>query len=444
MDFLVNTLSFIFALSVIIVVHEGGHYLMARVFDVKILTFSLGFGKKIVAVRRGETEYRVSWVPLGGYVRLGGEHPDEVTDDPRDFQRKPRWQRILVYVAGPAANVVLAIGLIAVVFVIGLEVPYLQDIPPVVGTVEVGSPAEVAGLQRDDRIVQIKGRDVRNWQDVHLAILEAPEPEVSLVVTRDGRQFETVVTPAKVSKYEFGDAGLFPRLLPQISMVGDGTPALAAGFEVRDEIRAVDGRPLATPMEFVEHVSARAGQEVVVEVTRDGRVLELTVVPADQDGVGRIGVGLSIAKRFPPGRAVIESCRYNWNVAVQTVALVGKLVRREVKPQSALHGPIEIAALSGQAARQGVSSLLHLMGLVSISIAILNLFPIPVLDGGQITILLVESVMRRDLSLRLKEAVNLLGLAMIMVLMVTVILFDLGRNLPFERGEPAPVEVEGE
>ncbi|HVS01281.1 MAG TPA: RIP metalloprotease RseP [Thermoanaerobaculia bacterium] len=443
MDFLVNTVAFIFALGVIIFVHEAGHYLVAKAFDVRVLTFSLGFGRKIYAFQRGETEYRVSWIPLGGYVRLGGENPEEATGDARDFQSKPRWQRILVFLAGPLMNVVLAVGLTAVVFAVGLEVPYLLQVPPVVGAVEPGSPAAAAGLQPGDRVLTVRGEPVGSWEPVQMAIMESPDKPLRLRIARGEEERDVVVTPVPVAKYEFGDAGMFPSVLPRVSMVVGGSPAERAGFQPGDEIREVDGRPLLTPAEFVRYIEQHPGEEVVVEVLREDRLVPLPVVPEEQGGVGRIGVGLTISQQFGPVAAVVESFRYNWNVARQTVVLVGKLVSREMKPQTALHGPIEIAALSGEAARQGLPSLLHLMGLVSISIAILNLLPIPVLDGGQILILLIESGIRRDLSLRLKEAVNLVGLAFIVLLMVAVIFFDLRRNLPFaqESAAPAPAEA---
>jgi regulator of sigma E protease len=438
MDFLVNTLAFVFALGVIIFVHEAGHYLVAKAFDVRVLTFSLGFGRRIWGFQRGETEYRVAWIPLGGYVRLGGENPEEASGDARDFQSKPRWQRILVYLAGPAMNVALAVVLVAVVLMAGLDVPFLQRILPVVGTVEQGSPGEAAGMAPGDRVVEVRQRPVESWQDVALAIMESPERPLPLVVERDGRRLELTLVPATAPKYDFGEAGVYPSVLPRITMVESRGPADRAGFRGGDEIRAVDGRPLLTTVEFVQHIQARAGQQVIVEVRRAGQLLRIPVIPEEQGGVGRIGVGLGISQRFGPGEALVESVRYNWNVAYQTVALVGKLVQRQVKPQAALHGPIGIAALTGDAARQGATSLLYLIGLISISIAILNLLPIPVLDGGQITILLIESAMRRDLSLRLKEAVSLVGLALVMLLMVSVIVFDLSRHLPLGRGEASP------
>ena len=439
MGFLINTLAFVFALGVIIFVHELGHYLVARVFDVKILTFSLGFGQRIWGVQRGETEYRVAWIPLGGYVRLGGESPEEATGDPRDFQAKPRWQRILVYLAGPAMNVVLAVALTAIVFATGLSVPFVQDIPPVVGSVLEGGPADRAGLRSGDTIVTVDGKTVKSWQDVWLPIMESPEEEVAIRYERGGEESTTVVVPEKESKYEFGDAGFFPRVLPRVSVIVSGSPAERAGFRPGDELRSVDGRPLTSMAEFVAYIEPRSGEEIAITVLRGDRLEVLRVVPADEGGVGRIGVNLSIAQDFGPWEAVVQSVRYNWNVAYQTVALLGKLVRREVKAQSSLHGPIEIAALSGEAARQGLPSLLHLMALISVSIAILNLLPIPVLDGGQISILLVESVLRRDLSIKLKEAVTMAGLVLVLLLMVTVIGFDLARNWPFGgSGEAAP------
>ena len=435
MDTLIVIASFLFVLGVIIFVHEGGHYLVAKAFDVRVLTFSLGFGRKIFAFTRGETEYRVSWVPLGGYVRLGGENPEEASGDPRDFQSKPRWQRVLVYLAGPLMNVVLAIVLVWVVLMVGYGLPFLHQIPPVVGTVEPGSPAEAAGLAPGDVVISVKGEPVEDWEGVGMAIIESPAKPVPMVIERGGARREVTVVPRIVPKYEFGDAGLYPKLLPRVSRLVPGSPAERAGFAAGDEIREVDGRPIASDLDLVRYIQSHGGQRIVLTVQRGGELLELPVVPRDDGGMVRIGVDLSIAQKLPPWPALRESVEYNWNIARQTVGLVGKLVRREMKAQSALHGPIEIANLSGEAARQGLPSLLHLMGLVSISIAILNLLPIPVLDGGQIFVLLVESLIRRDLSLRLKEAINMVGLAFIVLLMATVIFFDVRRNWPFGFGE---------
>jgi len=438
---LINLLAFAFALGVIIAVHELGHLLVAKLFEVRVTTFSLGFGPRIWGFRRGETEYRVSAVPLGGYVRLGGEQPEEATGDPGEFLSKPRWQRILVYLAGPAMNVALAILLIAVVFMVGASIPNL-DVEPVVGAVLEESSAAEAGIAPGDRIVAVDGEEVDTWDRVSFDLMTSVDRPVVLTVERGGgsaegdagepaRRFQAVVTPEQIEGEAIGDlAGLVPKLLPTITLVEPDSPAEAAGLAIGDQVRTVDGKPLPSTEGFVEYVSARPGREILLEVVRGGRAVTVPVVPADVDGTGRIGVGLGFFQRYGFFHSFVESARYNWRVVGQTFAVLGKIFSREVSARSALAGPIEIAAVSGAAARVGFRYLLYLMGFISISIAIVNLLPIPILDGGQILILLVESTMRRDLSFRIKELVAQVGFVVIMLLMLTVIYFDLTKNLP--------------
>ena len=430
-NILTNILAFAFALGVIIVVHEAGHLLVAKAFNVRVLTFSVGFGKRIWGMQRGETEYRLSAVPLGGYVRLGGENPDETTDDPREFLNKPRWQRVLVYLAGPAANVILAILVFAALFMVGIEVMNLPDTPPLIGGVEKGSSAEKAGLRRGDLITAVKGEEVDDWNDVVLSLIGSPERPLPLTIRRDGQTVEATVTPNRVPKYDMGDfAGLVPSIRPQIIQVLPGQPAEKAGFRPGDEIRVVDGLPVADSQAFVDAIAARPGQPMVVELARDGKPMNLTVIPRNEGGTGKIGVQIGFYQRYGPARAFVESARYNVQVVKDTFRILGKIFTRELSAKGALAGPIEIAAQSGAAARSGFKYLLHLMGFISISIAIMNMLPIPILDGGQIFILGVESVIRRDLSLRLKEVISQVGFVMILLLMFVVIWFDLMKNLP--------------
>ncbi|NLN12204.1 MAG: RIP metalloprotease RseP [Acidobacteria bacterium] len=425
-----NVLAFVFALGVIIFVHEAGHLLVAKAFRMRVLTFSLGFGKRLWGRRRGETDYRISAVPLGGYVKLAGEDPDEEGHDPRDFPNRPRWQRILVYLAGPAMNGVLAVLLVAGLFMVGVDVPALQSIPAEVGTVEAGSPGDAAGIRPGDRIVAIDARPVEQWKQVAFAIMTSVGRELAVEVERDGERLLFTVVPARLAEYEIGDAGIYPRLLPRIAQLVAGAPAAEAGLRVGDEVRAVDGRSLANAAELIAHIETRAGTPVRLEIVRGGAPLAITVVPATVDGKGRIGVLLSLQQRYGPARAFVESLRFNGEIARQSLVVVGKIFTREVKARSALAGPIEIAAQSGQAARAGWKSLVYLMAVISTSIGLLNLFPIPVLDGGQIALLLVESTLRRDLPDRVKERVNQTGLALIVLLMLTVLYFDLAKNLP--------------
>jgi regulator of sigma E protease len=424
MHWLTDLPAFVFALGVIIFVHEFGHLLVAKAFGTRVETFSLGFGRRLWGFQRGETDYRVSLVPLGGYVKLTGEDGAS-TGDPREFLSKPRWQRILVFLAGPTMNILLAIVLIAIVFMVGIEVPDLQQIPPVLGTVEAGSPAEKAGLKPGDRIVEVNGKATDRWQDVGFATMTSPDRPVRLVAERAGQRLSVEIVPQKVPRYEFGDTGgMFPVLLPRISQVLPGGPAEHAGLQIGDEIRLLDGRMVTDSGSFVEYISAQAGQPVQLEVMRNAALQTLTVTPRDEGGKGKIGVSLGVYQRCGPARAVVESVKYNWYVTQQTFAVLGKILRREMAAKSAFSGPLEIANLSGAAARAGFKNLLYLMGFISISIAILNLLPLPILDGGNIFILLLESLIRRDLSMVIKERVNQVGFVLLMALMAMVLYFD--------------------
>lgn len=429
LNFLSSALAFVFAIGVIILVHEFGHFAVAKGFGMRVLAFSLGFGRRIWGFQRGETEYKICALPLGGYVRLSGEEEENATADPRDFVNRPRWQRILVYLAGPAMNAVLSLVLIAVLFMVGIEVPALQSIPSVVGSVEAGSAGERAGVLPGDEIVAIDGKRVERWHDVAFTFMTSIGKPLPVEIERAGERLSLTVTPVRPAGLDFGDAGIWPKILPRVGEVEAGSPAAAAGLAAGDEIRAVDGRALGNPADLVAWLEPRAGQQVTLEVLRGGSLLTLAVVPADRDGKGRIGVRLTVEQRFPFGRAFVESARFNLNIARQSLAVIGKIFKREVAARSALAGPIEIAAQSGAAARSGVKDLLYLMGVISISIGLLNLFPIPILDGGQILLLLVESVIRRDLPVAVKERFAQLGLVLIVLLMITVLWFDLSKRL---------------
>ena len=435
---LVNLISVVVVLGVIIFVHEAGHLVAAKLFGMRVLTFSLGFGKRLFGITRGETEYRVSAIPLGGYVKLGGEEASEATGDPREFQSRPRWQRVIVYLAGPTMNILLAIALIAVVFMVGIDIPDLQDIPPVVGLVEAGSSGERAGVAPGDRVVSVNGRAVGRWQDVGFEMMTSPGRDVSLTLERDGVRRDVVVVPAKVDRYEFGDtAGVFPQVLPRVVQLVPDSPAARAGFAIGDELRAVEGRPVTGSREFVEAIEARPNLTTRIDIERGGRPLTVTVTPADQDGKGKIGLYTGIFQRYPPFEAVMASARYNWNVVRQTMTVLGKIFTRQIAAKSALSGPLEIASLSGQAARSGFKNLLYLMGFISISVAILNLLPLPILDGGQIFLLLVEGTIRRDLPLGVKERINQVGFFLLVAIMLMVLYFDISKLWPASAPAPA-------
>jgi len=432
-DILGNTLTFLFALGLIIFVHEAGHLLVAKYFDVRVLTFSLGFGKRLWGFRRGETDYRVALIPLGGYVQMAGEEENEASDDPRDFVNKPRWQRILVYIGGPFMNVVLSVLLIAAVFTVGIPVPIPADAPPVIGTVVEDSAGERAGLLEGDLIVSMEGTPVEDWDEVNFRFLTSPGNEVPVEVVRGEERVSVVVVPEKVPQLEYGDAGVYPKSLPRIEAVLPGRPAAAAGLLAGDIVRRLDRKPILNQADFIESLQESPGQEVLLEIVRNEAVLEIPVTPADVDGKGQIGVNVgqeTYLQRYPPLEALRESVKFNVETVQRTFVVLGKLFSGEMAAKSAFSGPIDIASMSGAAARSGAERLFFLIGLISISIGILNLLPVPVLDGGQIVILLIESIRQRDLSIGLKERINQVGFFMIVALMVMVLYFDIAKRIP--------------
>ncbi len=431
MQILTNLLAFIFALGVIVFVHELGHFVVAKAFNCRVHTFSLGWGKRLWGFRRGETDYRVALFPIGGYVQLAGEDPKDIDpQDERHFMNKPRWQRILVYLAGPAMNVVLSVSVIAILFMVGIEVPGLQRLGPVIGSVVEGSAGAEAGLQAGDKVLTIDGKAVSNWDDVQFAILAGAGQTLTVEVEREGSVNTHQLTPVQVPKYEIGDAGIYAQFVPRVTMVESGSPADLGGLKNRDELLAVDGHPVTGSGEFVALIRERGGASTKLDILRDGEPLSITLTPKGEKGEGLIGIGLGVYQRFGPIRALTESVRYNWQLARQTGDVVGRIATGRMAAKSALSGPVEIAALSGAAARSGFKNLFYLMALVSISVGLLNLLPIPILDGGQILLLLVESVMRKDLSLAFKERFNQVGFAMVMMLMAAVLYFDLSKNWP--------------
>jgi regulator of sigma E protease len=437
-----NALAFLFALGVIVFVHELGHYLVAKAFGVRVLTFSLGFGRKLWGVQRGETEYRVSWIPLGGYVNFAGQDPGESSDDPREYLNRPRWQRVLILLAGPFANVVLAVILVAVVFMTGFAARDSGDLPAVVGMVEEGSAAQRAGLLAGDRVVTVEGEAIESWQDLMFAILTSPEKPLRLEYERTAGtgaaataagtggaagRVATTLRPERVPRDEVGEAGVHPLVV--IGEVLPGSAAEAAGIQVGDAVLAIDGQGIQSFAGLREQVVDRPGEPLEVLLLRNGEKTTLTVVPrADRQGA-MIGVGQPV-RRYSLGEAVVESVRFNADLTVQILFLVEKIFERRISLRASLGGPIEIAAVSGAAARRGFRDLLLFMSFISINLFIFNLFPIPILDGGQILVLLVEGTLRRDLSVRIKERITQVGLVMIVMLMAMALYFDLSKNLP--------------
>lgn len=434
---LTNVVAFIFVLGVLIFVHELGHFVMARRIGVRVLTFSLGFGPKLLRVRRGDTEYCVSAIPLGGYVKMAGEHAeDNRAGQPDEFLSKTKWERFQVLIAGPAMNILLAIVVMALVLYQGAEVPAYESQPPVVGTVLAGSPAERAGIQPGDRLVSIAGRSVDTWEQLFLEVMPKANREIEVLIERDGAERRLAVVPDAQTRFEMGDIGVLPEMHPQIRVVTPGGAADRAGLLAGDVILAVNSEAMTRDQPLVKTINESAGVPLTLRVRRDAEEQDIVVTPVKQGDVGLIGVQLSQfeVRIIEPGplQAMQMSLQRNleWSTLIFRT-LVG-LFTTETSPRQ-LMGPVAIAQLSGGAAQVGWVALFSLMAMISLNLGILNLMPIPVLDGGHIMILALEGVSRRDFSVRLKEKMLFAGFLVLMLLMVTVIYNDLTRIEWIER-----------
>lgn len=442
-----NTLlAFLFVLGVLVFVHELGHFLLARWHGVRVITFSLGFGPKLVAVRRGDTEYCVSAVPLGGYVKMAGENPDDPhTGSDDEFLAKSKWQRFQILMAGPAMNLALAVVVLAVVLMQGAEVPAYLERPAEVGAVEPGSPAERAGVQPGDVIVRVGSAEIATWEALDMAVAARADRDVDLVVRRDGgdrrlsiRPDLTEVRTRNNARFEVGTIGVLPAVNPTIRSVVAGEPADRAGFKAGDAIVAVNGRRTVFGAQVSEAIAKHPEQPIQVTLRRGGQELSIDVTPARQGEIGRIGIGISdatVSYRPGPIEAVGMSVTRNAAMAAAILRTLKDLLTGEASPKQ-LMGPVGIAQLSGESAEAGWVALLALMASISLNLGLLNLLPIPILDGGHIFIMAVETLVRRDFSLQVKEKMLLAGFVLLMALMATVVYNDLTRIAWIERLMP--------
>ena len=428
---LTSIAAFTFVLGVLVFVHEMGHYLMARRIGIRVLTFSLGFGPKLLTVRRGDTDYCISAIPLGGYVKMAGENPDDVRSGADDeFLSKTKWERFQVLIMGPTMNILLAFVVMAVVLYQGADVPAYEEQPPIVGYVMEASPAEQSGIRVGDLILSIGGRPVQTWEELFVTVMPRAERELEVVLRRGLQEVTIQVTPEAQTQFQVGDLGVVPIMQPQILNVMTGDPADLAGIRPRDVITAVNDEPITRDNPFVETINANADVALMLTVVRGGQTLKIEVTPALRGNVGLIGVELSPfeVRTIEPGplQAIQMSFEKNYAWSGLIFQTLGGLLTSETSPKQ-LVGPLGIAQLSGGAAQIGLVALFTLMAMISLNLGILNLLPIPVLDGGHIFIMALEGLSRRDFSVRIKEKIQLAGFVVLLMLMVTVIYNDLTR-----------------
>jgi len=431
--------SFLFVLGVLIFVHELGHFLAARRLGIRVLTFSLGFGPKILKFTRGDTEYCVSAVPLGGYVKMAGESPDDPRSGaPDEFLSKTKWERFQVLIMGPVMNILLAVVVLAIVLAQGAELPAYLEQPPVVGVVDAGSPAERSGIRAGDRIVTVDGERVDTWDRAEIAVKMRPNRKVPVTVERDGRTLAFDVQSTSEGRWEAGAIGVTPMMRPMARALERNDPAAKAGMKPGDVVVAVNGERMSSTQALTHGIRGNAGKQIDLLISRNGAEQHLAVTPTLKENRGWIGITIVAETRsFTPGpfEAIRMSVVQNATSGVMIFKILGGLFTGATSVRQ-LQGPVGIAQLSGESAEAGFIQLLSLMAVISLNLGLLNLMPVPVLDGGHILIMALEGVARRDFSMAVKEKMLLAGFVVLMMLMVTVIYNDLTRITWIERLMP--------
>jgi regulator of sigma E protease len=430
-----NLIAFVIVLGVLIFAHEAGHFFMAKLFKVRVLVFSFGFGKRLFGFRTKETDYRVSLIPLGGYVKMAGDIPEEGQEHaPDEFLAKPKWQRFLILVAGAGVNVVLAVVLLTGWNMAGNEV--ISENRPIIASVQPGKPAERAGLRGGDQVVRINKDEITTWDDLRLLVSMHPDTPLKVTYVRDGVERVTTMTPEKVDT-EFGTTGMAGMVKFLDSVVGRTVPesaAAKAGLQKGDRIVAANGKPISDFSDLEEVLNKAKGNPVPLEIARGTATISLTL-----PSMGK-GSKVSYPGIIPPTEirklgltaAFRESIDQNMKMLRYTFVTLGRLFRLKGSVKE-LSGPISIARISGEMLRSGWKELVLLMASISLQLGVMNLLPIPVLDGGHILILLLEGVARRDFSLQVKERIQTAGFLALVTLMVFVLYNDVVQNVMLMR-----------
>jgi regulator of sigma E protease len=444
-DFLIAVVSVAFVLGIMIVVHEFGHYAAAKFFGVRVEVFSIGFGKRLFGFRKGDTDYRVSLIPLGGYVKMTGENfMEERSGEPYEFMAHPRWQRFIIAAAGPFMNIMLAIVLLTAVFMIRYEHPMFLDRPAVIGSVIDGSPAAKAGLTTGDKIVRVDGVQNPVWEDVLRKTLLSPNQPLHLQIERDGQVLDKTVVPQAVGPEQAGgDTGWVPMQPNIVTYVEKGKPADQAGLKVGDEIVALNGKHLHTTEEMITMLQVNKAQPVEVTAMRDGQQVKFNLTPLldkRQDGSDQYRIGIHSnpvhVDKLPFGKALSKSLDENKKNSMLVFELVGKMLQRKVSVKQ-MSGPIDIARASGEAVKQpGWAPLLFLMAMISLQLGLFNLFPFPILDGGMILMLAIEGIRRKDISLAVKERVYQVAFVLLVLFAALVIFNDISKLPAFTQRLP--------
>ncbi len=452
-------LAFIVVLGITITVHEFGHFAMAKLLKIRVLVFSLGFGPKLFGFTRGGTEYRLSPIPLGGYVKMAGEnYGDDRQGAPDEFLSHPKRHRFLVALAGPFMNILLAVVIVALAYMQGTDVPRYPKEPPLVGPVASDSIAKRAGLRTGDRIVAVNNSAVKTWEELEIALGTAPRGALNMDVLRDEQllRLHFDFPPGRQEDMDPAALGFkFPLPRTIVAAVEENSPARKAGLKPGDEILSVEhqdriGRDYnqilniiseseGIPLEFTVRrpaAGAPKGDAGKNSLAPEAEIVRLRIAPVRENGRVIIGFVPEIPtemQKFGLIGAFAQSFRRNYQISALTFKIIGRIFRGSASVRT-LSGPIEIARMSGNAARTGSARVFFgFLGLVSLQLGVFNLLPIPILDGGVIALLLIEGLIRRDISLAIKEKIVQAGFVFLILLMGFVVFNDLSKIIDLDR-----------
>jgi regulator of sigma E protease len=450
--FLTSTVSMLVVLGIMVLVHEFGHFAVAKLCGVRVEVFSVGFGKRLFGFRHGDTDYRLSLLPLGGYVRMSGEAPgEESTGDPAEFSSHPRWQRILIGLAGPVANFLLALLLMTGFYMMHNEVEAFRSQPAAIDFVSDHSAAAAAGLKPGDVITRYDGVTNPTWEQVSIRSAMNVGQTIRLDVRRDGRTVSTqlmVPSPRAGEDFDFDTIGFVPRMQDdpiRVRQIEPGMPAAKAGLKAGDEILSVDGLALHSVDAMLAFLQQGNGRPIQLTALRNGQTFQIDLQPVMADaGNGHKLYRIGFAPNLPPFKiqqlplpaALHQSVKFNLRYSGLILEVLHRMVTRRFAVQD-LSGPIGIARETGLAVEQpGWQPIIGLMSIISLNLGIFNLLPIPILDGGVIVLLLIEGVMRRDLNQEFKERIYQAAFVVLLIFAAFVMFNDISKLQVFSKLKP--------
>jgi len=454
----VATVSFLIVLGIMVLVHEFGHFAVAKLCGVRVEVFSLGFGTRLFGVKYGDTDYRISALPLGGYVKMAGETPGaETTGDPAEFSSRPRWQRVLIAVAGPVANFILAFVLMAGFYTMHNEVEQYLAEPAVLDVVPPNSPAGRAGLQTGDHIVRFDDRKNPTWETLtDRAVLDVNTTvpiTVQRIVNGQTKEFSTALLlgdPTHGQDFDIETLGLLPKEQNGPVMIQDvvpGNPAAKAGLKAGDGLVSVNGQPVHSVAAVIAVLDEGGSKPANLVVQRDGKQFSVTVQPVWTDYTTGEASGYRLGfvpapppfkvEQLPLPKAIQRSISYNLHYSGLILDILHRMFTRHGEVMQQLSGPIGMARMTGEAAEMhGWQPIIGLTALISLNLGIMNLLPIPILDGGMILLLCIEGLLRRDLKQEFKERVYQVAFVMLILFFAIIMVNDVSKLNFFQHLKP--------